>query len=165
MKAVFIFLLLPLACAGQSTWNYSSVYADVTVKDADYYKRLDDINQYNYDRNVSQCAKITALYEAGNYADAAYYAEKLRSRETMGFKWSMLAVSYAALKDYKRANKAFFEGLEYFEPSYKEKIQQVFIVEFGKLPERRSTAGLWVGLGIAGAATIYLATIVLIASL
>lgn len=82
--------------------SYISEQLDILIKDANYYNRLDNIAQADFDNNQRCINQACNYYKSGDYESAIYYAKDIGYTnyvEIKNIKHFVMTTSYSYLND------------------------------------------------------------------
>ena len=152
---VFIIVIIPFICSAQYTTHYwyGSLNQNVTVKDSEYYKRLDEIAQQEADEYLSTLSKSNSYYNSGDWESSIHYAKNvLDFNPYKGSAWCNIAASYAQLGNKHKCRKAYSKGYKKMNPEMRRAIQALYNEKFSKKLRRKRWVGRKILLGVLGTA-------------
>lgn len=142
---------MSITCSAQNTqYWYGTLNQNVTVRDHDYYKRLDAIAQQIADEKFEMLKKSNDYYAKGDYESCVYYADIARDhRFYKGSAWCNIAASYAQMGDWHMSRKAYSRGFKRMDPEMRRAVESIYREKFGKkLTKRRSNGRRFLNVAV-----------------
>jgi hypothetical protein len=131
------------ALHAQSTqYWYGTLNQNVTVKDSEYYKRLDAKAQERADRELEVMRKSNEYYVNGDYESCEHYARiALDFRYYEASAWCNIAASKVQTGEMQKARRAYSKGYKKMDPEMRRSVQSMYKEKFGKDIKRRRSFG------------------------
>ena len=122
-KTILIVIALNvfLLSKSQTYQHYIQSYSrsSVEVRDADYYKRLDEIQRQKFELNLSYLSKAYDYAKKEDYESAYFWARKMSTsfQDIVDDKYFLLSISSIKLKDKSTYKMYLYRAKDYCEPS------------------------------------------------
>lgn len=125
-----IFILISINTYSQTKYVNIWQNTQLTIKDGDYYKRLDQIAQQQYDLKLGYINKAYEYLDAEDFESAIFWAEKITGADLdyegmFCERQFLVGLSYANLKD-KRYKTKYNYVANHCEPIKKRALESLF---------------------------------------